>query len=71
MGYVEIKIATGTTIEYLEREVNRIAHIRDDEINAEIEAGYEPSCFAGDSFVPCGSISFVNEIYTLPMIRTV
>ena len=65
----EIRIAQGETIEILEADINKIASVRDIEIDRDIRQGYEVVATKDQWFEPCGPISFENGCYFMPMKR--
>ena len=67
---IEIRIAKGETIEILEADINRIAFVRDIEIDKAIRQGYEVFATKDQWFEPCGPISFEDDCYFMPMKRT-
>ena len=65
----EVRIAQGKTIELLEADINRIASIRDIEIDKAMKQGHSVSAYKDEWFAPCGPISFENGCYFMPMKR--
>lgn len=66
---IKIKIARGLTIRGLELDINRIVRTRENEVERLSAKGQDAVRFDDDSFVPCGSVSYVDGFFTMPMMR--
>jgi hypothetical protein len=65
----EIQIATGDTIEKMQESASRWIAMRDLEIRAGRDWGYDMDMSEDMFFKPAGPISFANGLWVMPMMR--
>ena len=66
----QILLAKGHSLEELEKDMQRIANIREKEIQDILDEGCEGEDWPENHFNIAGAISFVEGVYVCPMMRT-